>query len=170
MELLIPGLILVALMVWASTKIKKRAADAFEAEFIETDTYSLQKPEAFLHVIGDPAHEFRAYSKEFGALDANSGVRQATIEIDAFRDNDLAGVRDLTERSAAVTKIREEGPDACELETEETANEIDVDAVYKLVVGANVVYRLRFAVLREHTEDYLRKIEETLDSFTVRVI
>ncbi len=169
MELLIPGLILVALMVWASTKIKKRAADAFEAEFIETDTYSLQKPEGFLHVIGDPGHEFRAYSKEFGE-EPNAGVRQATIEIDVFQDNDLAGVRDLIERSAAVTKIRAEGPDACELETEETANEIGVDAVYKLVVRDNVVYRLRFAVLREHAEDYLRKMEETLDSFTVRAI
>lgn len=169
MELLIPGLILVALMVWASTKIKKRAADAFEAESIETDTYSLQKPEGFLHVIGDPGHEFRAYSKEFGE-EPNSGVRQATIEIDVFRDNDVAGVRDLIERSAAATKIRVESPDACELEAEETANEIDVDAVYKIVVGENVVYRLRFAVLREHAADYLRKIEETLDSFTVRAI
>ncbi len=169
MEILIPGLILVALMVWASTKIKKRAADAFEAEFIETDTYSLQKPEGFLHVIGDPAHEFRAYSKEFGK-DSNSGVRQATIEIDIFRDNDLTGVRDLTESSAAVTKIRAEGPDTFELETKETANEIDVDAVYKLVVRDNWVYRLRFAVLGEHSEDHLRKIEETVDSFTVRPI
>ena len=32
MELLIPGLILVALMVYASTKIKKAAAAAFEPE------------------------------------------------------------------------------------------------------------------------------------------
>ena len=67
--LIILGLILVALMVWASTKIKKTAADAFEPEFIETDAYSLQKPEGFLHVIGDETHEFMAYSKDFGKGD-----------------------------------------------------------------------------------------------------
>src|SRR6476620_3282039 len=92
MELVIPGLIIVALMAWASTKIKKRAADAFETESIETDRYSLRKPEGFLHVLGDSEHEFYAYSREYGS-GSGSKVRRATIEIDAFKSASVADVR-----------------------------------------------------------------------------
>src|SRR4030095_7667083 len=167
MELLIPGLILVALMWWASTKIKKHAADAFEAERIETGSYSLQKPEGFLHVIGDEEHEFKAYSRDFGEGD-NTGVRQATIELDVFPGGHLAEVRDVIKSSAAEARDRTGGKNICELEADETANEIDLKAFYKIVAAGDAVYRLRFAVLAEHTDDYLRKIEETLDSFIVQ--
>lgn len=169
MELLIPGLILVALMVWASTKIKKRAADAFEAEFIETETFSLQKPEGFLHVIGDPEHVFTAYSKDFGG-DDNSGDRRATIEIDVLPGNDLAGARDSILNSATQSEIRTQTVNICELETEETVNENDLKVVYKIVAEDNSIYRLRFAVLAEHSDQYLRKIDETLDSFVLKTL
>src|SRR5215218_10285538 len=118
MELLIPGLLLVALMVWASTKIKKTAADAFEAEFIETENYSLQKPDGFLHVIGDEEHELRAYSKEFGKGD-NTGIRQATIEIDVFRGSDLESVRNSVKEAASKSEVTHQTPNVCELNTEE---------------------------------------------------
>jgi len=167
MELLIPGLILVALMVWASTKIKKTAADAFEPEFIETDVYSLQKPVGFLHVIGDEDHEFMAYSKDFGKGD-NVGTRQATIEIDVLRGDDVDAVRDSTTDSAESFDITVDTPALSELNTEETANESSVSAFYKIVAADNSVFRLRFAVLPEHKDDYLRRIDDTLDSFTIK--
>src|SRR5687767_8261126 len=49
MELLIPGLILVALMVYASTRIKRTAAAAFDRETVDTEDFIIQKPEGFLH-------------------------------------------------------------------------------------------------------------------------
>mgnify|MGYP007097599700 CR=1 FL=1 len=48
MELLIPGLILVALMVWASTKIKRSAAQAYAAESIETEYFAIEKPDGLI--------------------------------------------------------------------------------------------------------------------------
>jgi hypothetical protein len=167
MELLIPGLILVALMVWASTKIKKTAADAFEPEFIETDAYSVQKPEGFLHVIGDEDHEFNAYSKDFGKGD-NIGTRQATIEIDVFRGEGVGAVRDSITESAESFEITVDTAALCEINTEETANESVVSAFYKIVAADDSVFRLRFAVLPEHKDDYLRRIDDTLDSFTIK--
>src|SRR5436189_43661 len=104
MELLIPGLILVALMAWASTKIKKRAADAFEAETVETDRYILQKPEGFLHVLGDSDHEFYAYSREFGE-GTSSKIRRATIEIDVLRSANLAEIRNAIKGPADDVRI-----------------------------------------------------------------
>ncbi|MEP6704634.1 MAG: hypothetical protein ABJB34_07495 [Acidobacteriota bacterium] len=167
MELLIPGLLLVALMVWASTKIKKQAADAFNAEFIETANYSLQKPEGFLHVIGSEEHEFMAYSSEFGKGD-HAGRRQATIEIDAFLGDDPEVIRDSVIESASRSEVTEETRTICKLETDEAANEIAVRAFYRIDSGNGTVYRLRFAVLPEHLQEYQRKIEEALGSFAIK--
>jgi hypothetical protein len=154
-------------MVWASTKIKKTAADAFEPEFIETDAYSLQKPVGFLHVIGDEDHEFMAYSKDFGKGD-NVGTRQATIEIDVLPGEDVSAVRDAITNSAESFDVTVDTPALSELNTEETANESAVSAFYKIVAEGDAVYRLRFAILNEHKDDYLRRIDETLDSFTIK--
>src|SRR5262245_480612 len=81
MELLIPGLILVALMVWASTKIKRQAAEAFEPEEIEIDGFAVSKPEGFLHVINSRTNDlFEAYTKDFGEGEED-GIRRATAHI-----------------------------------------------------------------------------------------
>src|SRR5688500_15102343 len=118
MELLIPGLILVALMVWASTKIKKTAADAFEEEFIETEAYSLRKPEGFLHVIGDEHHELTAYSREYGKGD-NTGVRQATIELDILHDTSVENAIDGIQKSATSTEVMSRSETEAELHRSE---------------------------------------------------
>ena len=166
MELLIPGLILVALMVYASTKIKKRAAEAFEPESIETEQYTLQKPEGFLHVIDSPRHDFEAYSKDYSDDDSS---RRATIEVEILRDTDLKSVRESLRDPSARFDVTEETENGCRIETEEAANESGLNVFYKLVdsrIGA--IYRLRFAVLAKHEDEYLRRIEETLDSFTLK--
>jgi hypothetical protein len=168
MELLIPGLLLVALMVWASTKIKKTAADAFETEFIETENYSLQKPEGFLHVTGDAEHELKAYSKVFGEGD-NNGMRQATIEIDVIPLTDLKSVRDSIKKSATKFEVTREASTDVELNAEESADETAVIAFYKVMAAEKETYRLRFAVLSEYVEDYLTRVRETFDSFEIKI-
>src|SRR5215218_1576466 len=89
MELLIPGLILVALMVYASTRIKKTAAEAFEPETVESDEFIIQKPEGFLNVIGgDPAYAFEAYSKEYGGEGAQE-FRQGTATVTVYPNSSV---------------------------------------------------------------------------------
>ena len=166
MELLIPGLILVALMVWASTKIKKTAADAFEAESIETEKYSLRKPQGFLHVLGNSDHEFYAYSKEYGEV--SKSIRRATITIDILGETNIVEVQNAIKRSAEEFKIVDQSAGERELETEETANETSMRGFYKIVGTNNGIFQLRFAAISEHAEEYLSKAKETLDSFTVQ--
>ena len=165
MEILIAGLILVALMAWASTKIKKRAAEAFEAESIETETYSLSKPDGFLHVINSRDHDFEAYSKEFD--ERNFRLRRGKIEIDVLKDTNLTAACDtLRERSSAF-EVTKDSDSVYRVESEEAANESGLRVFYKLVDTPRGIYRLRFAVLSKHVEDFLRKIDETLDSFRI---
>ena len=167
MELLIPGLILVALMAYVSTRIKKRAAEAYLEETIETDDFTIRKPDGFLHVAGDDEHAFRAYSQEYG-VEANSPHRRATIDVDAFPGEGFQGIVDAVRTAATRAEVDTSSQDVCLIETDETANGIAVKGFYKIVGTSNNVFRLRFATLAEHTDEYLRKIDDTLDSFTVR--
>ncbi len=92
MELLIPGLILVALMAYASTRIKRSAARAFESETIETDEFVIQKPEGFLNVLnGDPKFAFESYSKPYGQEPAQE-FRQCTAKLRIIENSGLAKV------------------------------------------------------------------------------
>lgn len=163
MELLIPGLILVAVMAYLSTRIKKRAADAFKAEPIDTDRYSFEKPEGFLHVIGDKQHEFMAYSNEFGQ-DDDSRFRRATIELDVLPGTDVASVSEAICEAAESSNVRPENI----IEADERANETEFRAVYKLIERDSSVYRLRFAVLAEHFDAYSGRIDDTIESFVTK--
>src|SRR5262249_24498312 len=129
MELLIPGLILVALMVYASTRIKRRAAQAFEQETIGTDEFTLVKPEGFLHLIsGDPAYAFQAYSKEFGAEDA-SDRRRATIDLRILADDSFGDVCESVKASGRLLtekKFQFDEMKASSMEIERNENGIDI--------------------------------------------
>jgi len=166
MELLIPGLILVALMAWASTKIKKRAADAFEPELIETESYTFRKPEGFLHVIGDPKHELRAYSREFGEGES-AKIRRATIELDVIQPAGLKNVVDRIRESVARVETVLETADRYRLQAEETMDGITIDVHYLIAAVGSTIYRLRFAVLTENAEQFRQKINDSFESFTL---
>src|ERR1044072_6257842 len=89
MEILIIGIVVVALMAYVSTKIKKSAARAFEPETIETDEFIIVKPEGFINPINDEsAFAFEAYSKEFGTGDAKN-LRQAEMFVSVFSKQDF---------------------------------------------------------------------------------
>jgi hypothetical protein len=166
MEILIIGFILVGLMVYASTRIKKRAAEAFEPEHIETDAYSIEKPEGFLHVIDSPDHDFEAYSKEFDEGDFR--LRRGKIEIEVFPEGEFQNVVDSIVENATRAEVRSESQTVSVIEANEEANETRRFAVYKVVAGRGLVYRVRFAVTESYRDEYSDKIEKTLDSFTLK--
>jgi hypothetical protein len=167
MELLIPGLILVALMAWASTKIKKRAADAFEAETVETDDYVIRKPEGFLHVIGATDHELSAYSRELAEGD-DAKMRRATIEIDVLPATELSVAADAIRSASSDAEILVSSDKLYELRADETANGTAFTAFYKLVRNETSLYRLRFAVASESLEEYSDRVRSTLDGFELK--
>ncbi len=172
MELLIPGLILVALMVYASTKIKKNAARAYEQETIETPEFSVVKPEGFIYPVDyNEGLIFAAYSKEYGR-DQTDSVRQASAEIRAFDD---ANIDDICERAKidAVRVVSEDigilnGAKSCVIATERIEGEITLDAIHKVVEGDGKIYQLTIVILPEYKKDYSRKIDEMLDSFALK--
>lgn len=169
MELLIPGLILVALMVYASTKIKKNAAIAFERESIETEEFSITKPEGFLHPLNnDSEYAFEAYSKEFGQDHAEQ-TRQATADLVVFNDANLVERRgEIRRETTAIISEKVDGDDVVVIEAEREDGDVTLNSFYKLARRADKIYLLRISVLPEYKDAYLDRIHEMLDSFEVK--
>lgn len=171
MELLIPGLILVALMVYASTKIKKITAEAFEPETIETDDFVLEKPEGFLNILNrDPALEVDAYSRQFGVQTA-AEIRQARIEVRHYRPCKISeAVGLIKERSTIKSDISEVINERKYrlLEAERIEKGIGYREIYKLSEKGNDVFELKVIALEETDDDISRKIDDIVLTFAVK--
>ncbi|HEX8736655.1 MAG TPA: hypothetical protein VF721_15090 [Pyrinomonadaceae bacterium] len=146
MEIFILGLILVALMAYVSTRIKKSAARAFEKETIETEDFSIVKPEGFLNPLNDNSeYAFEAYSKDFG-------------------ENDAAEFRKMTAR---IYKNPERGEDLPD-ETEKTEKGVTIQTFRKILKTDEKSYELEISVLKDYREEYFDKINEMLNSFSLK--
>jgi hypothetical protein len=161
------GLILVALMVYTSTRIKRSAAAAFEAETIETDEFVIQKPEGFLNVIGgDPRYLFEAYSKDFGGYKQN--LRLATAKLIAAAGTVDEMVKDLD--GEVVSDIGEVIGDRHYrvIEAKRTVDDIEHRVFYKLALNNGQVYRFEVDALAEADAKFLAKAEGMLTSFELK--
>jgi len=167
MELLIPGLLLVALMVYASTRIKKMAAEAYEAETIETDEFSIQKPEGFLHNLnGDPKFIFEAYSKELSKV--NDKFRIGTVTLLQIENSTLESVAKELLRSDATdhgTEIIDEHRYR-HFESFKNNDGVETEVSYKLVERNRNVYKLEITAVKESAND--QWVETFFDSFRVK--
>jgi hypothetical protein len=168
MELLIPGLVLVALMIYASTRIKKSAAAAYESETIETDDFVLFKPAGFLAVIGgDPRYAFEAYSKEFGTKDA-SDIRKATVHVTVYDHQNGFFVPDIADAVLGEKTEEMAGREYRTTELQRKVRDIDLRVLRKAGEKAGRLVMLEAVFLSETTDEFLRDIESMLQSFELK--
>jgi hypothetical protein len=148
MEILILGVILVALMAYVSTRIKKSAARAFEREVIETEDFRLVKPEGFLNPVDTNSElAFEAYSKDFG-------------------EDDAADYR----HARAVVRVHQNPAPGEGLPAEDERSEkgVTIQRFHKLLKNDENSYELEISVLKEKREQYFDKINEMLNSFSLK--
>lgn len=172
MEILVPGLLLVAFMVWASTRIKKRASEAFDEETIETEMFSIKKPEGYLHVLNDSSGKaFRAYSRESATV-GGKDMRQATIEIDVHRDyaiDDL--VKTIEQKSDSIVEQNsyiDAGEKAVSLTALRTEGDAELQEQFKIVTRGQDVIEARTAILTDNLDDHSGKLEAMLDHLYIK--
>ncbi len=171
MELLIPGLILVALMVYASTKIKKTAAAAFEPETIETDEFVIEKPEGFLNVLNhDPALDLDMYSRDFG-VENNANVRQARIEMRHYRvctiNEAIKMIKENATIKSDIAEIINERKYRL-VEAERIEKGIGYREIYKLTENGPDVFELKAIVLEDASDEISQKADGIVLSFIVK--
>lgn len=159
-------------MVYLSTKIKKSAAEAYEPEEIETEEFSITKPDGFLHPLNsDSGLPFEAYTKDFGEDEAKK-IRHARAELtvypEAHLDEVARNAKDSAENVLAEETVKQGDRRGILLDLEETENGVGIAVFHKLVESGTRIYSLKIAVLEEQKDVYLRRIEEMRNSFTVK--
>ncbi len=148
MEILILGIILVAIMAYLSTKIKAASQAAYEEEKIETDSFSLIKPKDFLHPYNENSkYAFEAYSREYGEGKA-SKINQAMIFVSIYED--------MIEK-----------PDESS-ESEQVENGLKFKVLRKVLQKGNKTFELEVLVLMEHYQDYKEKVKQVMESFRIK--
>lgn len=171
MEILVPGLLLVALMVYVSTKIKKKAAIAYEREIIHNDEFSIIKPEGFISPADGGEAAFAAYSMEFGS-GSGENVRRASAKVRLYRGERLESVvhriLGASEDSGDSGAAKPIDNKARIIEREEVVDGCTVAAIYKLIDGGAVgTFELAILILPDYRGEYLPKIDEMLNTFKV---
>ena len=162
--ILIPGLILVALMIYASTRVKKIAAAAYDAETIETDEFVIQKPEGFLHNLnGDPKYIFEAYSKEYSK--ANDKLRFGTATVARITDRTVDEIISALLKKEGVVDDSPQVLDGLKY-YELTQHGPETEVSYKLAEKSGNVYQLEITALDESKNG--QWVETFFDSFRVK--
>ncbi len=174
MEIFIIGFSVVALMVYVSTRIKKSAAEAYEAEIIETETFKIYKPEGFIHpLIEDSPFAFEANSKEYGKNDA-SEFRQARAVINVISGSDFANACERAKKSAGKVKLKQfvksvpPGQKIFLIEGESEESDVKIITFWKLIENGQHIYQLKIAVLENYVEDFAERINQMTASLTVK--
>ena len=148
MEILIVGIILVALMAYASTKIKKSARAAYELEVFENGEFTVTKPNGFIIPFNEKSpYPFEAYSKDFGDDEARKFNQcQAVVSVkNGFKKNSL------------IKSKKNEKDVLIQVFTKTLGNK-------KL----NKTYELEISLLDDYKELYAEKIEAMLSSFALK--
>ncbi len=169
MEILIVGSIIVALMVYASTKIKKSAAQAYEEETIDREDFFLVKPEGLLNPIrSESEFAFEAYSKDYGEEEAGK-IRQVLVTLKVLTDKKFTEVCRAAKQS--VDKILSEekiGKGTFLLKGEKAETGVETEIYHKIIADEQKIYDLEITVLGETREAYEERIDRLIESFRVK--
>ncbi len=170
MEILIIGGIVVALMIYTSTRIKRNAAAAFAEETIETDDFSLVKPEGFLAPVENEGFlAFYAYSKDYGEEGKAEKSRQGLIKLKILAGRSSAEIaKDIKARFDKTLREEKAGADTILLEGARTEDEVETLYYHKLVARDERIFDLEMAILGDYRENFEEKPEKLLASFHVK--
>lgn len=166
--ILIPGLLLVALMVYVSTRIKATAADAYEREVVETTEFSIAKPEGFIIIESrEPEVIFAAYSKEWGTGDADP-FRRVSAELRRYENRSLEDLRSALLENAELVDEQHLADGAFGLETRSSKDEVVFENEHHASERNGKIYEIRIVALSETKADEKKKIDELLGSFELK--
>ena len=176
MEIIILGVLLVGLMVYVSTKIKRTAAKAYEPETVENDDFRIEKPAGFLYPLNsDSEFPFEAYSKTYG----ERGTRNIWRARTRLRVSDGLNVRKTIKSisDSAETdlseKVMDDLPDD-QIGSIVRTHKVEDEVAYKVlrkIVGdkkTNRTYELRTTILSPYEEEFTDKACDMMRSFEIK--
>ncbi len=174
MEILIIGIILVLLMGYVSTKIKKTSAAAYQPELLEAADYSVIKPEGYI-VPWNQESAFKAHSSEMGNEEGAEKLYKSRADLRVFEDLSFdeicRGARKSVKKIISEETAKDGDLKYCFIHAQNLEDKTSVEVFYKIVENQSTkkVYELQVSVLGEAMEGYSAKASEILQSFTVKL-
>jgi hypothetical protein len=170
MEILFIGIIIVALMAYVSTRIKKNAAAAFAVEEIETDEFAMTKPEGFLSPVQNEEFlAFYAFSKEFGEDEGAEKIRQGEIKLRKLAGRPLSEIaRERLSGFDSVVSDSKDESEAITLVGEKSQGDAKLINHHMLVARGDEVFDLEIAILSDYEEKFAGIPERLFESFRIK--
>jgi hypothetical protein len=171
-------IVFIVILLSISSRIRKAARLAFESETVETDEFSIVKPEGFISPVNDnSAYAFEAYSKDYGEGETAGNMRQAQAFVSVFKDENFADACARAKQNAGEILSEETGGSVCLIKgeealvkDEETLENASAYNFYK-VIGDDArqkIYELKITVLHKFLADYQNRVDEMLESFRLK--
>jgi hypothetical protein len=156
-------------MIYVSTRIKRSAAGAYDRETIETEEFSVTKPEGFIIMDSDePEAIFAAYSKEYGTGDADA-VRRVTAKLRVWTDRSVAAVRDaVAEGASEIVDEQHLSDGSLILETRSNLEGVQLENEYRIAERNGKTFEISVSALAETRADDQKDIDELLTSFELK--
>jgi hypothetical protein len=143
-------IIFVVALFSISSRVRKAARLAFEAETIDAGEFVIVKPEGFINPLNDESEfAFEAYSKDFGKSENEENRRQAEAFVTVKTGEPIA----------AMAGTSAENPENG-----------DTRDFYKVIGNPKNqnVYELKISVLKDFLDDYQSRVDEMLESFRLK--
>ncbi len=176
MEIFIVGLVVVAVMVFVSTKIKARAAEAFEPERIDRKELIIIKPRGFMTPVeSNSGFAFEAYSREYGEKKMRN-TRQAEAFLTVTDKLSFAAEREKARKTAdnilseRVLGGAASGEKVFLLEAESSEKTFPTIDFWKIVESRKLkkTFTLQVSVLKDYREIYIHEINEMVNGFRLK--
>ena len=172
MEIFIIGLIVVAWMAYASTKIKKAAREAYESETVIGEGFSIAKSEGYMLPARDDnsPYEFEIVSKEFGGGDC-AKRRQVSLTLNITGGSDLAGLRkEMRRQLTEITEdelLKDSQKTTLTMTGDRELEACPVRIFMRSFERGGKIFRFEAAATLEDLEDHEENIAAMLDSILI---
>lgn len=167
----------IALLLFISTKIRNAASAAYEPENIERDSFRIYKPEGFLNPVDyTEKTPFEAYTREVGERAAGR-LRKSLVKLTVSDGLNFDNLRKEIKQNAqefVSVNFDENAPEnqrICLIETRnENENEVTTVILNKIVESQpqKKTFNLEISVLEQARDEYEDRIDEMLESFSVK--
>lgn len=168
MEIWIIGGVIVALMVYVSTKVKQSAAAAYDRETIETKNYAFIKPEGFICPTGRlMENSCFLHSQHFGDTEATESIYCAeALLVESSDSFDLLKSQAVSAQEVIIEEI---GAKEFVVRVISVEDGVEFKTISKIKESSDGrVFDLRVRLLCSCLNEFQLKAEEIVSSFTTK--
>lgn len=165
----------VGFLLYVSSRIRRAANEAFEPETIENEKFKIFKPEGYLNPLDENTKfPFEAYSRELGEKSAGR-LKKSLVKLEEIPGLNFDAAREKAKQNAdeVFSEVMLAAPSEqriCQIEAKKTDDGISRLVFHKIVESERKekTFDLQISILEAHADEYMKRISDMINSFTVK--